>query len=106
MTSPKAEAKAPQKRGRRPTNESQLPKRPGPCPRCGGRTRVVGNPYFGVGLAVHSHLLSCTRCQFIGFLAIQNAAHPTAVDGEPRIEPRPRTRTRGRLARVIRLGRG
>ena len=52
--------------------ESEIPMRPRSCPRCGARARVVTNPYFGVGLAVHTHLLSCTGCQFIGFLAGQN----------------------------------
>jgi hypothetical protein len=89
--------------GRSSMNESGLPRRPGPCPRCRGRTRVVDNPFFGVGLAVHSHLVSCTRCQFIGFLAIQNAAHlPTAREATP-IASRPRLRAG--LARMIRLGR-
>jgi hypothetical protein len=47
--------------------------------------------------------VSCTRCQFIGFLAIQNAAHlPTAREATP-IASRPRLRAG--LARMIRLGR-
>lgn len=32
------------------------------CGRCGFRTRLVPNPYYGAGLAVHRYLRVCRRC--------------------------------------------
>lgn len=49
-------------------DESGIVKRPMWCPRCAARARVVANPFYGVGLAVHRHLLGCTRCDFVAFL--------------------------------------
>jgi ribosomal protein S27AE len=73
------------------------------CPRCGHRVIAVGNPYYGVGLAVHSHLRICTRCDFVAFLPIASAV--TEVEaGEPP-QPQERRRPRGGLAGLIRFGR-
>lgn len=32
------------------------------CGKCGYRTRLVPNPYYGAGLAVHRYLRVCRRC--------------------------------------------
>lgn len=32
------------------------------CGKCGYRTRLVPNPYYGSGLAVHRYLRVCRRC--------------------------------------------
>jgi C4-type Zn-finger protein len=37
------------------------------CPQCRSVARLVRNPYFGAGLAVHSDLLVCQACGFSGF---------------------------------------
>ncbi|ERK72132.1 hypothetical protein N136_01524 [Leifsonia aquatica ATCC 14665] len=37
--------------------------------------RVVANPYYGVGLAVHRQLSSCTRCDLVEFM-------PAGRDGD------------------------
>ncbi|MDR6972152.1 hypothetical protein [Leifsonia shinshuensis] len=37
------------------------------CPQCRGVARLVRNPYYGAGLAVHSDLLVCQACGFSGF---------------------------------------
>jgi hypothetical protein len=51
-----------------PMNESNAPTRRRWCPRCGARTRVIANPFYGVGLAVHQYLTSCKFCGFVEFL--------------------------------------
>jgi ribosomal protein S27AE len=51
-----------------PMNEWNIPTRPRWCPRCGARARIIVNPYYGVGLAVHQHLSSCRRCGSVEFL--------------------------------------
>ncbi|MFP3467017.1 hypothetical protein [Leifsonia sp. SIMBA_070] len=37
------------------------------CPQCRGVARLVRNPYYGAGLAVHSDLLVCEACGYSGF---------------------------------------
>ena len=37
------------------------------CPQCRGVARLVRNPYYGAGLAVHADLLVCEACGFAGF---------------------------------------
>lgn len=49
-------------------NEPDARTRPRWCSRCGARARVIENPYYGVGLAVHRYLTGCTRCGFVEFL--------------------------------------
>ena len=40
-------------------------KKPEPrCPKCDFRTRVIPNPYYGAGLAVHRYLRTCRRCDW------------------------------------------
>ncbi|ROS59120.1 hypothetical protein EDF38_1960 [Frigoribacterium sp. PhB160] len=34
-----------------------------PCPTCGGPARLIANPYYGVGLSLHPHVLTCTACR-------------------------------------------
>ncbi|MGO4592780.1 hypothetical protein AB4Z18_03065 [Leifsonia sp. 2TAF2] len=49
-------------------SDSDLRARPRWCSRCGARTRVVVNPYYGVGLAVHQYLSACKRCGLVEFI--------------------------------------
>jgi hypothetical protein len=37
------------------------------CPQCRGVARLVRNPYYGAGLAVHADLLVCEACGYSGF---------------------------------------
>ena len=37
------------------------------CPQCRGRARLVRNPYYGAGLAVHADLLVCEACGYAGY---------------------------------------
>jgi hypothetical protein len=57
------------------------------CPKCDNRTRLVPNPYFGSGLAVHRYLRACTRCDWIVIVREQPRAPspvpvPVPVDRE------------------------
>ena len=54
-----------------------------PCPTCGGPARLIANPYHGVGLSLHPHVLTCTACRTSTFV--------------PR--PRPPREARGRVRR-------
>gem|GEM_PF-987895 len=79
-------------------NQPSLPTRPRWCRQCGSRARVVVNPYYGVGLAVHQYLSSCTRCGFVEFL--QTTRRDRAEDrptGTATEQPR-----RSRLAGLVR----
>jgi ribosomal protein S27AE len=49
-------------------DESDLRGRPRWCSRCGARTRIVVNPYYGVGLAVHQYISTCKRCGLVEFV--------------------------------------
>ena len=82
--------------------ESERPARPRTCPRCGARASIAPNPYYGVGLAVHSHLWSCTRCEFVGLLRLQRVD-----DGDDSGEQKQPAswRPSGGLARLFRFGR-
>ena len=51
--------------------DSEAFARPRTCPRCGARASIASNPYYGVGMAVHSHLWTCTRCEFVGLLNVR-----------------------------------
>lgn len=75
------------------------PSRRRTCPNCGSRARVAGNPYYGVGLAVHSHLWSCTRCQSVGFVGMPKAPAESDAGDSERLTPERRPR-RG-FARVV-----
>lgn len=44
------------------------------CPQCRGVARLVSNPYYGAGLAVHRDLLVCEDCGYSGFA--ENEARP------------------------------
>lgn len=74
--------------------------RPRWCPRCLTRMRVVPNPYYGVGLAVHQHLSTCPQCGFVQFLpGPPRRPEPPAPAAEP-----PRTlagRVRALAARLF-----
>jgi ribosomal protein S27AE len=37
------------------------------CPNCGASARVVRNPFFGTGLAVHEYLIDCEECDSTSF---------------------------------------
>lgn len=47
--------------------EGGTPMRETRCPQCRSVARLVRNPYFGAGLAVHSDLLVCQACGFSSF---------------------------------------
>ena len=56
------------------------------CPQCRGVARLVSNPYYGAGLAVHRDLLVCQDCGYSGFAENDDAvtddvAPPPARDG-------------------------
>ena len=38
-----------------------------PCPSCGKDARLAPNPYYGTGLSVHPHVVTCTHCGRLGF---------------------------------------
>ncbi|KQO81851.1 MULTISPECIES: hypothetical protein [unclassified Frigoribacterium] len=38
-----------------------------PCPSCGEDARLAANPYYGTGLSVHPHVVTCTHCGRLGF---------------------------------------
>ena len=84
--------------------EREYPVRPRSCPRCGAPASVFRNPYFGVGLAVHSHLWICTRCEFFQLLRLQgpesdrDAGEPARLDTFRGIG--------GEFRRLWRFGRG
>lgn len=80
-------------------NEQRRPTPPRGCPLCGAPVRIVRNPYFGVGLAVHRHFSSCRRCGYVEFLP------STRVFGEeqtPVESPREPLRWWTRLAILLR----
>jgi hypothetical protein len=51
------------------------------CPQCRGAARLIANPYYGAGLAVHRDLLVCEDCGFSGF------AENESVQGEEAVAP-------------------
>lgn len=56
------------------------------CPECRGVARLVRNPYYGAGLAVHADLLVCHGCGYSGFAdnpEDEPAATGGAVGGGP-----------------------
>ncbi|WP_374009038.1 hypothetical protein [Leifsonia sp. LS-T14] len=50
------------------------------CPQCRGVARLVRNPYYGAGLAVHADLLVCEACGFTGFADNPLDDSPAAAD--------------------------
>ncbi|NUU07868.1 hypothetical protein [Leifsonia sp. C5G2] len=60
---------------------------------------MFSNPYYGVGLAVHSHLWCCSRCDFVGFLRVQQAPRDSEQVDDGR--PAPRWWARWRIARLL-----
>ncbi|MFF9564536.1 hypothetical protein ACF1AJ_14415 [Leifsonia sp. NPDC014704] len=52
------------------------------CPQCRGVARLVSNPYYGAGLAVHRDLLVCEDCGYSGF-----AENDDAPTGETTAAP-------------------
>ena len=75
--------------------------RPRWCPRCLTRMRVLRNPYYGVGLAVHQHLSACPQCGFVEFLPAPARRADTPADAEaPGREPVAR-RVRALAARLF-----
>lgn len=67
------------------------------CPQCRGIARLVSNPYYGAGLAVHRDLLVCEECGYSGF---------AENDREPREEEPADTVLDGTFRRLLRLLRG
>lgn len=66
------------------------------CPQCRGTARLVSNPYYGAGLAVHRDLLVCQECGYSGFA--ENDTEPPEDDGPAAPE--------GALRRLLRALRG
>ncbi|WP_431246005.1 hypothetical protein [Leifsonia xyli] len=54
------------------------------CPQCRGVARLVRNPYYGAGLAVHADLLVCEACGYTGY-----AANPEVERGVEAVSPGP-----------------
>lgn len=65
------------------------------CPQCRGVARLVRNPYYGAGLAVHADLLVCQACGYSGF-----ADNPEADADEGAA---PAARSRSVFQRFLRL---
>lgn len=38
-----------------------------PCPRCDGSMHTHHNPSLGIGLAIHSYIRICDKCDFAAF---------------------------------------
>jgi len=53
------------------------------CPQCRGVARLVSNPYYGAGLAVHRDLLVCQDCGYSGFAENDETAPGAAVAMPP-----------------------
>lgn len=66
------------------------------CPQCRGTARLVSNPYYGAGLAVHRDLLVCQECGYSGFA--ENDREPPEDDGP--------TASEGAFRRLLRALRG
>lgn len=49
------------------------------CPQCRGVARLVSNPYYGAGLAVHRDLLVCQDCGYSGFAENEEVAPDEAA---------------------------
>lgn len=68
------------------------------CPQCRGTARLISNPYYGAGLAVHRDLLVCQECGYSGFAEndreAEGEAVPVAAEGALR-----------RILRTLRRGR-
>lgn len=82
--------------------EPDAPRRPRRCARCGAPVRVVANPYYGVGLAVHRQLSSCTRCDLVEFMP--GGRDEASVDRVEASRPGLWRRLSSRIERL--LGRG
>ncbi|WP_285114970.1 hypothetical protein [Leifsonia sp. fls2-241-R2A-40a] len=46
------------------------------CPQCRSAARLVANPYYGAGLAVHRDLLVCQDCGYSGYAENDRDAGP------------------------------
>lgn len=68
------------------------------CPQCRGAARLVSNPYYGAGLAVHRDLLVCHECGYSGYAENEREATEDDVAVAPESALR-------RLLRVLRGGR-
>jgi hypothetical protein len=65
------------------------------CPQCRSVARLVRNPYYGAGLAVHADLLVCDAC---GYAALAD----DVPDDELQEQPPPPGRLRRLLRRLLR----
>lgn len=66
------------------------------CPQCRSVARLVRNPYYGAGLAVHADLLVCDAC---GYAALAD----NIPDDDPQEPPSPPGRVRRLLRRFRRF---
>ena len=60
--------------------ESTTTERSTRCTGCGETARLAPNPYFGTGLSVHRHIVTCARCGTLGF-APRSELEPTTETG-------------------------
>jgi ribosomal protein S27AE len=70
------------------------------CPNCGATARVVRNPFYGTGLAVHQYLINCEECDSTSFKP--TSATPSDDDApvrSPRLAARMLQGMLNRLAR-------
>jgi hypothetical protein len=64
------------------------------CPQCRSVARLVRNPYYGAGLAVHADLLVCEACGYSGY-----ADNPEREPSEDELADAPA----GAVRRLLRL---
>jgi hypothetical protein len=77
------------------------------CPRCWGTTRLLPNPYYGVGLCVSREIRLCTRCEWASGATgpVLPATAPEEEMGSRKPQHRgPLCRTRAALGRLFALG--
>jgi hypothetical protein len=77
-----------------------------PCPRCSGNTRLVPNPYYGIGLSVNREIRLCTRCEWAcsatgTVLAAGVTAPAEALESRRPEQTGPLNRARAVLARMF-----
>jgi hypothetical protein len=54
------------------------------CAACGETARLAPNPYFGTGLSVHRHVVTCSHCGALGF-APQSDPEPSTETGPTQV---------------------
>ena len=65
--------------------ESMMTERSTPCPTCGRTARLAPNPYYGTGLSVNPHVLTCLHCRTSEFVRHPRPAR--SADDAGRVAP-------------------